>query len=655
VTFISQSYELKLGHIFEGKYRIIRELGRGGFGMVYLAHQESMDRHVALKILKPGVGAHAPAARERFLREVKIISRLRHPNTVTIHDYGETLEGVVYMVLEHIEGITFKDLLRDEGAQTPYRALLLVRQVARSLAEAHRHGIVHRDLKPANIMVMDLETESDLVKVLDFGVARLLNNPVDNDLTSAGVPVGERALIGTPRYMSPEQVRGEDLTGASDIYSLGLILYELLIGEPAVQGDTTMGLISQQLSSEPLKLPNLRALPSVLQPIIRQATEKTILRRFRTAEEFADAIDHALSTVANEQGPGQGRSFFHASGSYPSVGGSGRHRTMSQGAVGAHAAMAAASVPVHSFEPAPAPEARREDTLSVFGSDLPLPPNAAEPSPFAEPEPDLELEKVERPPGTMAEDATFSDTLRIVVFGCIALFGIYLAFIVSGTIFDAFLNGFQKLFASALLAIAIPLLTALGENSQKERFHVVTRPADRIVRVCVGSAIFSFMTAILIGFAMSGTVTHQLRYNSNWFLKDDAPTLEESRGLALINYRLSTNVADIVETVTSAMGIYEGVPTLQDAQPTTPTIARPPEPTRPSTRPSTRPTTAGGSTQETASESDEGLRDSPPSDPTPSAGSQGTVERPAAQPSTTPAPTRPATPRKTEDSDYVRW
>ena len=285
---------LDIGAEFEGKYRIVRELGRGGFGTVYLAYQEKMDRHVAIKVLKSGIGEVHATAKDRFLREVKIISKLRHPNTVTIHDFGETSRGVLYMVLEFVEGETVKQQLKRDGAQPYARALRIARQIAKSLAEAHRHGVIHRDLKPANIMVTKLHGEPDFVKVLDFGVARLLRTD-DKDLTSVGLPDGERELIGTPRYMSPEQVRGESLGPASDVYSVGLILYEMLIGEPAVQGDTTMALITQQISPEELKLEGLPALPPPLANLIRKATAKKMGRRFQGAEAFNAQLEQVLA------------------------------------------------------------------------------------------------------------------------------------------------------------------------------------------------------------------------------------------------------------------------------------------------------------------------------------------------------------------------
>ena len=310
---------LQRGYIFEGKYRIQGELGRGGFGMVYLAYQIGMDRNVALKVLKPDLQVEASmTARERFLREVKIISKLRHPNTVTIHDFGETGDGLVYMVLEYVDGETLKDVINRRGAFRDERASKVCIQVAKSLSEAHRHGIIHRDLKPANIMLTELGGEEDFVKVLDFGIARLRGgrDKASEDLTSVGVAPGERQLIGTPRYMSPEQVRGEELTGASDVYSLGLMFYEMLTGEPAVTGNTAMALITQQISPEPLRLGNLNRLHPALQRVVQRAVAKSMQHRYRTVDVMAQELEQALFEIRRESMGFAGMSDASASGDF---------------------------------------------------------------------------------------------------------------------------------------------------------------------------------------------------------------------------------------------------------------------------------------------------------------------------------------------------
>lgn len=203
----------------------------------------------------------------------------------------------------------------------------------------------------------------------------------------------------------------------------------------------------------------------------------------------------------------------------------------------------------------------------------------------------------------------------------------------------------------------IPLATALGENSKKERFDVVTRPEDRIVRICIGSAIFSFMAALLISFAMSETVTDQLRYNPNWFFPDGGQAPHESTGLARVNYEMSGTVADIVENTTRAIGIYEGTASQQEPSTPIPSIVRPPEPTRPATRPGTPASTRPGrGVQENKGTDDEkAVEDEAPANPSPAPtkSSAGAAETSGSERSTPPSRTRPAAPK--EKGDYVRW
>lgn len=716
-----QKYSLEADHIFEGKYKIIRELGVGGFGMVYLAHQIAMDRPVALKILKPGVGAHAPSARERFLREVKIISKLRHPNTVTIHDYGETVHGIVYMVLEFVEGRTLKELLRQEGAQEPMRALGIARQIVRSLGEAHNHQVVHRDLKPANIMLTELEADTDFVKVLDFGVARLLDTP-EVDLTSAGVPEGERALIGTPRYMSPEQVRGEHLNGASDLYSLGLMLYEMLVGEPAVQGDTTMGLISQQLSPEPLRLRSIQGLPECLKHLILRATAKNIGQRFRSADEFARAIDQTAIELAEGLGH-RGRAatgaYFASSGRFPVVsrpiqaphhvhpgappaqnqyGDPSRRELTSAGTPSsirqhstesgqisysseqwiagspqpsnldyyeerfdpdeiARRSVAPVQAPHGSLQPFQNPRQHRgqqigvnhglgqqgpgqmgrpqtqpprqqqpsqgmnpsfefvgnqiemepsEELFGIPSSALPLPPDVVG-SPFDQKEErDYQLdEEIQKPkkkkkarPVASAQSGSeeslvgFGFTvIKLCFLGLLAGFFVYMCFLISGALIGQFVQGAMQIAVASTLAIAIPLFTALGENSQKERFEVVHKASHRLSRVFIGSAIFSAATAFIISFAMPWMVTDQLRNDPNWMFKPSRGVVYEPTSFTEFNKDVSFMLADGVEVVTVFLGRYDGTPTQAQSSSTVRDTPRapsgtvvPPAPTRPSTR-----------------------------------------------------------------------
>ena len=662
-----QTHKLEVGLTFEEKYRIVREIGRGGFGMVYLAHQQAMDRQVALKVLKAGLGEHqAEKAKERFLREVRVISSLRHPNTVTIHDFGETEAGLLYMVLEYIEGEGLDDILDREGAQSPDRALHFGMQVARSLAEAHRHGVVHRDLKPANIMVTRLETEGDFVKVLDFGVARLLKTEQE-DLTQMGMPDDQQEVLGTPRYMSPEQVRGHEIDGRSDVYCLGLLLYEMLVGEPAVQGDTSMSLITQHISPEPLQLEGLRGLPGRIGQIVRRCTHKDIDGRYESAEALVRDLRQVSSTLAKGAGAGAGGSA--SSGSMPaasmsfegqsdpfvtdyedqladmnnSTGGgvedswdpqpqtpSGTAQPSLQSPSGPAPGSSDQQRSMDFGDANPFGETRPRERNNVSFGDLPPPTEdddafAAEPEPS---EPDSARsansahdDAAQKRDQEVASSFAF-DTLKITFFALIAVFGVYTAFILIGTMFGEFLGGQMRIFATLILCLAIPVLTALGETSDRERFRVVQRRINRVTRALIATAILSCASGALVSLAMPNTVVAGLRSNPNWFLSGQM----SASSLGEANRKISGTYANLVAVSTGALGLYNPVPgdnKKAPAKPTSPT--GPPAPTRPS---STKPAGNDGPDEESSDQrrgrsAIELLKNPPDSDESNDEGSQG--------------------------------
>ena len=275
----------KIGDVLDGTYRIESELGRGGFGAVYLARQMSMDREVALKILV----AHAMKVDEmirRFRREVMAIRNLGHPNTIRVYDFRDRSDGMLYYVMEHIKGPTLKEVIK-EGAMPPARVHRILRQVLKSLAEAHDFGIVHRDLKPANIMLAQMHGETDFVKVLDFGIAKIMDGDDDEErdqITSAGV------LVGTLNYMSPEQIAGGQITGASDLYALALIGIEMLSGKSVFEGTGRWEILHKQISDEPVEIPQI-VLDSPLGPVFRKALQKRPQQRYPRAEEMLAALD----------------------------------------------------------------------------------------------------------------------------------------------------------------------------------------------------------------------------------------------------------------------------------------------------------------------------------------------------------------------------
>ena len=238
-----------VGRELEGKYTITDELGEGGMGSVYLAYQSTMDREVAVKVLKRQFCQNKLAIK-RFLREARAASKLAHPNTITVYDFGQSADGLLYMVMEKLNGKPLADILDDEGMLHPERAVHILSQVCDSLAEAHANGITHRDLKPENIFIEPKFGNPEHVKVLDFGIAKM----ADGDNTQA---TATGMICGTPSYMSPEQAMGKAIDGRSDIYALGILLYEMLAAERPFDGDTAMEVMLKHLNEPPPPLPDL--------------------------------------------------------------------------------------------------------------------------------------------------------------------------------------------------------------------------------------------------------------------------------------------------------------------------------------------------------------------------------------------------------------
>lgn len=280
----------KAGDLIGGRFRITALIGSGGFGTVYGAVQENVGRDVALKFLAPSV-AKDPVNIERFRREAFHVSQLRHPNTITLYDYGQTEDGLFYMVMELLEGIALSDTIQKEGAIEKGRAAHIFLQVLKSLSEAHQRGLVHRDLKPENIYLCEMFGELDYVKVLDFGVAKMTMMEDEDDgedqLTKAG------RIFGTPMYMAPEQACAEPITQATDIYALGLLLFEMLTGLPPVTGRNRMDVIHKQIRDEVPKLTKeLRGTP--LGDVIRRATRKKPEERYADASQMWEGFYDAM-------------------------------------------------------------------------------------------------------------------------------------------------------------------------------------------------------------------------------------------------------------------------------------------------------------------------------------------------------------------------
>src|ERR1043165_9849274 len=220
-----ETRDLFVGRTLDDKYLIEERLGAGGMGTVYRGRHLSMDRPVAIKVLHQRL-VDDEAARVRFQTEARAAVMLQHSNAVSVADFGQTSEGCVYIVMELLEGHTLREILNREAPLETARAISIMLQVSDAVAAAHVAGIIHRDLKPSNILVTQSAEQPAVVKVLDFGIATFF---ADDD-EDAPVLAQTNTVIGTPRYMSPEQHNGNELTPAADVYSLGVILYEMLAG-----------------------------------------------------------------------------------------------------------------------------------------------------------------------------------------------------------------------------------------------------------------------------------------------------------------------------------------------------------------------------------------------------------------------------------------
>ena len=293
-----------IGTTFAGRYRIERRLGEGGMGCVYVATQLSMDRRVALKVLGEHM-ASSEAAVKRFHREMQATARVEHQNTIRVYDFGESDDGKLFLTMELLDGRTLHSVLHQHGALDTGRALHIAAQVARALGAAHHEGIVHRDLKPENIMLLDRYGEHDFVKVLDFGIARFAQGADPDDGEPAITKAG--TLIGTPLYMSPEQALGKEIDGRSDLYALGVLLYQMTTGIVPFTDPTPVRVLFMHAHETP-KAPShvvpgrvpkgVEALIMRLldkDPGIRPQTAADVVRALRESTEHATLVDGALA------------------------------------------------------------------------------------------------------------------------------------------------------------------------------------------------------------------------------------------------------------------------------------------------------------------------------------------------------------------------
>ncbi len=271
-----------IGTTLNGRYKVLEILGRGGFATVYTARHTQIEQLVAVKVLQMPEDDQAETFRERFLREARTASQIKHPDIVTIFDYGVTDRNEPYMVMEMLEGSPLDVDLRKHGAMEPVRAKHMFVRCLDALEAAHKLGIVHRDLKPANLFVINAKTRVEALKILDFGIALMMEE--DTRLTNAG------QVFGTPRYLAPEYIQKQIITPALDVYQMGLIFAEVLMGRNIIEADNTFTFIYAHCNGE-IQLPR-QLLESPLGPVLTRALNTDHTQRFSSAGFFRDALDH---------------------------------------------------------------------------------------------------------------------------------------------------------------------------------------------------------------------------------------------------------------------------------------------------------------------------------------------------------------------------
>jgi serine/threonine-protein kinase len=283
-----------LGRVLQGRYPLLALIGGGGMGAVYKAIQEPVGREVAIKVIRPEALHQDPGVVGRFQREARATARLEHENVVTLYDHGQDEDGTMFLVMELLRGQTLTSVLRARKVLPASEAVAVARPVLSALAAAHEMGLVHRDLKPENIMLVLNRDGEERVKVLDFGVAKVFSGEKDDVRTRANL------VLGTPLYMSPEQAIGQGIGPASDLYAVGVVLYEMLTGAVPFNGETAYAVLDCHRNVPPRPFVPTLGVPAALEAAVMRALSKAAADRYASAREMSAALRTSLGGGAGD-------------------------------------------------------------------------------------------------------------------------------------------------------------------------------------------------------------------------------------------------------------------------------------------------------------------------------------------------------------------
>jgi len=293
-----------IGQILNDRYKVVEEVGRGGMSAVYKGIHELMDRTVAIKVLLPQLVSDQISIK-RFQQEAQAASHLQHPNVITVYDYGFVASGQPYLVMDFLEGESLADIIRRDKQVPVKRMIPIFMQACEALEHAHQKGVIHRDLKSSNIMLIDFEGKKDFVKVVDFGIAKLMpsSGKQSQNLTQTG------EVFGSPIYMSPEQCMAQSLDARSDIYSMGAMMYESLTGQPPLMGNSIIDTMQMHMSTPPKPFRESRPdldIPEALERVVLKALAKKPEQRYQSMQELRDAMEGVSKLIDKEKlfGPG---------------------------------------------------------------------------------------------------------------------------------------------------------------------------------------------------------------------------------------------------------------------------------------------------------------------------------------------------------------